>query len=455
MIRRRNNSDWLLLVLLVVAVSVGSRFYFTNAAQTETPDTEKQRQRDDSLLASELAAAPARHPRNFRRPAGLDADEKPTFDPDQEKPVSQRGRDYWAAYRKLAANDPAKGELERACQALASNVRGDGAWDYKNGLVLLRQSRSQAAVPLLLWALAEDPGTALTAFDDGAVTLGILTGDPTYITGDEHRRKAVLKTWKGPVKTDLDKFTPEQAEFLASLLLVDTPRLWEPAQVLRPAELSPVLVEPFLKLCSDDTWRSGARVALAELRRAGKADQLDRVVKDPKRTAAARAGAAVALAKAGEPFPVNELQSMLESSGDVSTRVLLAESFGLCKEAGKVEDALLLCLEDKNSLVRSKAAKSLAHLRLTTRLEDALIARVSLSSGEELHWVAHAASRTPRSVDALAAALEANLDDPGTCDALTQVLARASHVEWRSLAGNSRKEVALKLLERLKHTKRG
>lgn len=299
-----------------------------------------------------------------------------------------------AEFESLVREDPNAATLRQAAQLLEQTDQSSHWTNYSKATALLRQTRSKAAVPLLLKYMVKhaELSTAHVTVPEYAATIELLTGKDigkVYESGSDgpkavRRRVAELfDDWwlpaKGAISTAPSKMSRERLEVLVDRLLgkirwardydrdpddrATAYRIYhilfykvmspyasdEPAW--RDVELDPAMVPILLGQAGyqpEGTTLPGAgqvhRVPfavvdlLAALRKNQSAPQLDRIAADPKQGSATRLTCVLAMYAAGEKLDTPALISVLNTESQLELRLVTIIALMHSRDAKQVYD---------------------------------------------------------------------------------------------------------------------
>ncbi len=312
-------------------------------------------------------------------------------------------------FRRLIADEPdeVRAALEQAMGLLRGDVRHGSHWTaYSSAFELIHQSRSKAAIPLLLKLLADDRFYHGSYDDEIYRTFALFTGRPVLGQTPEE----VARRWWFPQKDDM---TVDVAEMSGVELTVVADELLgvvvkrEPHGEGRRPPLScsavgasleggwrlyagkyrQVLDErllPVLLAATADPHRRWLLPGpLAAMYRLGRADELPRLVGDEQSPAARRVIAAAALHRAGESVPVDQLTGLMRTTSDVELKKAVVWLLGQSQDPAAVE-TVVGCLRHPHAALHEIAARAVACQRSPAAVEPlAEIVRQKWKAGED------------------------------------------------------------------------
>lgn len=296
--------------------------------------------------------------------------------------------------------------VRRAARLLEETNNSDRWSNYREALVLIRQTRSKAAIPLLLkyMIVHSSSDSSVGSIDEYADTLTILTGtdipSPYRYVPDRGTpvREAVyelVKSWWNPNKkkltTDLGKMSREQlqvvvhrllgrvdwrfedddygsiqgqSESLRSVLIRETDK--RPSVLAQ--DLHPAMIPILLEACGyqDDTGENPSVAPadqislstvsmLAELRRRNRSNILEKVAENRKQNSVVRLTCALSLVSAGGALRTKDVLDIVQNEANENIRVtaVLALGYSLDRKVAIAE--LNRLLDDPNLDVRAAA----------------------------------------------------------------------------------------------------
>lgn len=296
--------------------------------------------------------------------------------------------------------------IRRAARLLEETNNSDRWTNYLEALVLIRQTRSKAAIPLLLKYMIVHSSSSTSGISTGeyADTLTILTGtdipSPYRYVPDRGTpvREAVyelVKSWWNPNKknltTDLGKMSREQLQIIVHRLLVSVDwrfenegngSIRELSENLRDVlirepdkrptvlaqDLHPSMIPILLESCGyqEDTSEkpsvapadqiSFSTVSmLAELRKRHRSPILEKVSEDRKQNSVVRLTCILSLVSAGGALKTKEVLDIVQNEANENLRVTAALALGYSLDRKVAIAELNRLLDDPNLDVRKAA----------------------------------------------------------------------------------------------------
>lgn len=299
--------------------------------------------------------------------------------------------------------------IRRAARLLAETNNSDRWSNYREALVLIRQTRSKAAIPLLLkyMIVHSSSSTSGGSIDEYADTLTILTGtdipSPYRYVPDRGTpvREAVgelVKNWWNPNKknltTDLGKMSREQMQIIVHRLLGcvdwrlendDNGSIQELSENLRDVlirepdkrpsilaqDLHPSMIPILLEFCGYQEDMGERPVApavapadqislstvsmLAELRRRNRSLILEKVSEDRKQNSVVRLTCVLSLVSAGGSLRTREVLDIVQNEANENLRVTAVLALGYSLDRRVAIAELNRLLDDPNLDVRAAA----------------------------------------------------------------------------------------------------
>lgn len=296
--------------------------------------------------------------------------------------------------------------VRRAARLLEETNNSDRWSNYREAIVLIRQTRSKAAIPLLLkyMVVHSSSSTGGGSTDEYANTLTILTGtdipSPYRYVPDRGPpvREAVyelVKNWWNPNKnkltTDLGKMSREQMQIIVHRLLGcvdwrfendDNGSVRGLSENLRDVlirqpdkqpsvlaqDLHPSMIPILLEFCGyqeDTSEKPSVAPAdqislstvsmLAELRRRNRSLVLEKVSEDRKQNSVVRLTCVLALVSAGGALKTREVLDIVQNEANENLRVTATLALGYSLDRRVAIAELNRLLEDPNLDVRAAA----------------------------------------------------------------------------------------------------
>jgi hypothetical protein len=292
-------------------------------------------------------------------------------------------------FQKLLKKDRQATFMLQAAQQFLDPTDNNRWNNDANSTTLIRQHRSQAAIPLLLKYLIVRPEA-----DRGSGGVNGYLETLTVLTGEDVKRlyakagsaEEFVKQWwfagKDRITVDFEVMQREQLErVVATLFMVDQRARFRSRRELPhwyPNEIHAAMLPILLERCGVDgagkNKASGQALdqdvisALAQLRMNGEAPYLDKLAKDPKQSASARLICMLANHAAGEDLATEALLDLHMKEKNLEIREaalsLLPESTAPPSSAPR----LLAALDDPNARIRSAAISAMTAIPVPAAL---------------------------------------------------------------------------------------
>lgn len=364
------------------------------------------------------------------------------------------------AYQKVLEKDPDADAARKAADLFASTDQSSHAWDYRTALAILRERRTKAGVLLLLSTMLQekDKGVWL-APRDCTHTLVILTGaDLKPSQSGQQLRAAVAELAEDflahpdKLTTDLDTMSTKQVERICALVAEDSkgelsiyrsPRESQTAYdidsllgkvkqgppsghgVWIRQDLCAAMTPILLQAAGYSPTTQPAKPAtapgipyeniplLAQLRKDGKAELLDKLLADGQQPAAVRLCCALAIYAAGEQMPSEPLLDILDHEQHMELRLPAIISLRYCYDAKMASSRALTLIDDRNGEICAAAIYVLREFKpvMATAKIAAVIDKCQLPEPMFIAFNTLADIQSEEALSALARFLEAAQED--------------------------------------------